>query len=71
MKKQLTLSEVITLLARRCKEHGSQKAFAEMHDVSAQYVTDVLHRRREPGEAILNALALEKVVTYTEKGAKK
>lgn len=67
MKKQLTLSEVITLLATRCKEHGSQRAFAEMHDISAQYVTDVLKRKREPGEKILDALGLEKIVSYREK----
>ena len=67
MKKQLTLSEVITLLATRCKEHGSQRAFAEMHDVSAQYVTDVLRKHREPGERILDALGLQKVIVYTEK----
>lgn len=70
MKKQLTLSEVITLLAARCKEHGSQRAFAEMHDVSAQYVTDVLRKHREPGEKILDALGLQKVIVYTEKEKK-
>ena len=68
MKKQLTLNEVVALLRKRCEEHGSQKAFAKMHDISAQYVTDVLHnKRREPGPKILDALGLRKVITYEVK----
>jgi transcriptional regulator with XRE-family HTH domain len=67
MKKQLTYDELIALLRRRIKECGSQKDFAAVAGISAQYVSDVLHRRREPGEAILSALKLEKVVTYKEK----
>lgn len=71
MNKHLTQADVIDLLDKHCKEHGSQKAFANANNISAQYVTDVLHERREPGEAILNALGLQKVIVYTEKEAKK
>jgi len=67
MKKQLTYDELVTLLRRRIKECGSQKDFAAMAGISAQYVSDVLHRRREPGQAILDALELQRVVTYREK----
>lgn len=45
-------------------EHGSQKAFAERAGVSAQYVNDVLQRRREPGTAITQALGLERITAY-------
>jgi transcriptional regulator with XRE-family HTH domain len=55
---------VIALLAKRYEESGSQKAFAEANDVSAQYVSDVLKQKREPGEAILKALGLYKVESY-------
>lgn len=67
MKKQLTYEELIALLRRRIKECGSQKDFAATAGISAQYVSDVLHGRREPGESILDALGLQKVVTYREK----
>lgn len=66
MKKQLSLEDVITLLARRCGEAGSQRAFAEAKGVSPQYITDVLRRKREPGQMVLDALGLKKVVTYVE-----
>ena len=67
MKKHLTQADVIDLLRRQCKEAGSQKAFADANGISAQYVTDVLHKRREPGEAVLSALGLRKVITYEVK----
>lgn len=66
MKKQLTLKEVVALLRKRCEEAGTQKAFAESHGVSPQYVADVLRMKREPGEAMLGALGLRKVIVYME-----
>ena len=67
MKKQLTLTDVIALLKKRCEEVGSQRAFALDNDISPQYITDVLRQKREPGQMVLAALGLEKVVTYREK----
>lgn len=66
MKKHLTHDELLSLLRRKIKEAGQQKLFAELHGISAQYVSDVLHKRREPGEAILAALGLRKVVKFEE-----
>src|SRR5215475_7990592 len=66
MKHQLlSLPGVIALLAKRCDEAGSQNAFAKANKISAQYVSDVLKQKREPGEAILKALGLQKVESYT------
>jgi transcriptional regulator with XRE-family HTH domain len=45
---------------------GSQQAFARQCDISAQYINDVLRGRREPGQKILTALGVERVVTYRE-----
>ena len=67
MKKHLTITDVIALLRKRCKEAGSQRAFATANKISPQYIADVLRRKREPGEMILNALGLEKVIIYREK----
>src|SRR5262249_37260781 len=64
MKKHLNLTDVINLLAAACEECGSQKAFADTHNISAQYVSDVMKRKREPGDAILRALGLRKVAMY-------
>ena len=47
-----------------CKAAGSQKAWADTNGLSPQYVCDVLQGRREPGDSILSALGLKKVVTY-------
>lgn len=60
-------SEVIAILVRQCKEAGSQHEWALRNGVSCQYVNDVVKGRRNPGDAILTALGLEKIVTYRRK----
>jgi len=49
-----------------CKKAGSQKAWAELHDLGPTYVNDVLLQRRVPGKAILAALGLRKIVNYVK-----
>jgi len=63
--------EVCRRLSAACKAAGSQKAFADKHNVSAAYVCDVLNARREPGQSILDALGLVRVVRYRLKSIKK
>lgn len=58
-----TLSPVEELRAA-CERAGSQKRWAQINGVSDAYVCDVLSGRREPGDAILNGLGLERVVSY-------
>lgn len=60
----MTLDQVIALLWRRCHDAGSQAAWAKEHAISPAYVNDVLHGRREPGDTILAALGMSKIVTY-------
>jgi transcriptional regulator with XRE-family HTH domain len=55
-------------LQRRCDGRPLNEAAADL-GVSSQYLSDVLHGRREPGPKILNALGLERVVTYRKKKA--
>ena len=55
------------MLRRKCEEAGGQGKFGEKHGVSAPYLSDVLNRRRDPGEKVLEALGLERVVTYKVK----
>lgn len=63
--------EVHRRLAAACKKAGSQKAWAEAHGLSAAYVCDVLSARREPGQSILDALGLVRIVRYRVKPIKK
>jgi len=56
--------KVLELLVKACQKCGSQKLFAQQHGLSPQYVGDVLKLRREPGDAILDALGLRKVTYY-------
>lgn len=48
---------------------GSQQAFARQYGISAQYISDVAHGRRIMGQKILDALGLERVVSYRERSA--
>ncbi len=43
---------------------GGIKKWALEHDVSWQYVSNVIHDRRPPGEKILRATGYERVVIY-------
>jgi len=58
--------DVCRLLRQACKEAGSQQAWALRNGVSPQYVCDILNTRREPGDSILAALGLRKIVRYVE-----
>ncbi len=61
------LGFVYAKLRNATKEAGSQSAFAAKHCMSPAYVSDVLNARRDPGDSILAALGLRKVVGYVEK----
>lgn len=41
-----------------------QLSLARKLGISAQYLNDILHGRREPGESVLEYLGLEKIVIY-------
>ncbi len=52
---------------REMLRDATQKQVAENLGVSQQYLCDLLQERRKPGDKILAALGLEKVVTYRRK----
>jgi len=60
----MTEADVIARLKAACDVAGSQKAWAAAHNMTAQWVHDVISGRRAPGQSILDALGLERVVTY-------
>lgn len=46
-------------------EHGgTQKSAAKALGISAAYLNDILHGKREPGYKICNALGLHKVISF-------
>ena len=55
---------VCTRLREACAAAGGQAAWADRHSLSPAYVSDVLNARRDPGESILRALGLRRVVRY-------
>lgn len=59
--------QVLSRLSKLCAEAGGQKAWAIANGVSQQYVNDVLAGRRDPGDAILNAMNIERVTSYRPK----
>lgn len=63
----LTAPDVRALLRGVIERAGSQKATAMEAGVSYAFLNDVLHGRREPSGPLLDALGLERVVTYRAK----
>lgn len=60
----LNWNDVRTRLRKSVNASGGQKAWAEKHDISPQYVCDVLMGRRLPGDKITKALGLEKALLW-------
>lgn len=61
----MNAEDVRKILRSACANRGGgQKDFAEFAGVSQQYVSDVLNGKREPGESILGALNIDRVITY-------
>lgn len=60
----ITGEQLRGMLERECKAAGSQSAWADLHNVTPQYVCDVLKGKRAPGSAICEALGLERVLMY-------
>lgn len=64
----LNTQDILKRLLAAVEQAGSQKAFALRHGLSEQYVSDVIRGRRELGQKILDALGVERIVSYREKG---
>jgi hypothetical protein len=55
------------LLQVACDDAGSQIAWARQHGLTGAYVSDVLQAKRAPGVSILEALGVEREITYRKK----
>lgn len=61
----LSRFEVLALLGQIVRESGSMRAGARFLTVSAPYLHDVLHGRRDPGPKVLRPLGLKARSTTT------
>lgn len=64
MTSDLTLPDVYGRLRAACREAGSQKAWAQAHGLSEQFVSDAVNAKRPMSDSILAALGLLRVTVY-------
>jgi len=60
----MTVDDVRALLRQEIEKHGTAKAWADAHKLAPSYVSDVLKGNREPADRIMDALGLQRLVTY-------
>ena len=67
MKQTLNVDDVRAMMRQRIAEAGSQAQWAQTIKLSQAYISDALNGNREPGQSILDALNLVRVVAYRRK----
>ncbi len=67
----MDLLDVCRLLREACKQAGGQVEWARRHGVSKSYVGAVLNAECEPGQKILDALGLVRVVSYAPRRSRR
>lgn len=60
----MTADEVRALLRTEIEKVGTAKAWAELHGVSITLVSDTVNGRRDPAQAIMRGLGLERQTIY-------
>lgn len=70
MRRRGELPSLVSIIQERVASAGSQQAAADILGISAQYLCDLLHGRREPSETIADALGFTKRVVYLPKRMK-
>lgn len=60
----MDLEAVLRLLRQSCDDAGSQTEWAHMKKISVAHVNNVLNGRRMPGNAVLTAMDLTRVMMY-------
>lgn len=65
-KPRLTAPQAMWMLIRQIEIAGSQAVFADSNGMSRQYLTDVLHGRRDLSGKVLEAIGLRRVVEFEQ-----
>jgi len=63
----MTDDKLIDLLRREIAAAGGQSAFARKAGISPQYISEVLRWNKPIGPRLLDALGIEKIITYRRK----
>lgn len=63
-RKLLTANDVRKLLRARCEAMPSTRAWAAKHGLSQPYISQLLSGSRDPGDKVLAALGLRRIVRY-------
>lgn len=64
MAEPVSLATVYAELRSAIAQAGTQKAWADRHGISPQFVSDVLHTHREPTDRLLAPLGLRRRVIF-------
>jgi len=63
----MTYDKLLDILSRKIAAAGGQSAFARKAGISPQYISEVLRWNKPIGPTLLNALGVEKIITYRRK----
>lgn len=61
---ECTEKEILDHIKEHVRQFGSQKEFAKRCGISQQFLSDILHGRREISDKILKFLHIERKVIY-------
>jgi hypothetical protein len=67
MTKRLTECDMLEMLRAACAEAGTQRAWANAHNLAPSFVNDVLKGKRGVTDRILDALGYEFIGYYRKK----
>jgi transcriptional regulator with XRE-family HTH domain len=65
--KLITYHELMDNIAAAVREQPTQKDYAAKFGMSAQYLSDVLNGKRQPGEKVLDSVGYERVIMYRKR----
>lgn len=65
----MTESEFRAYVRGECERAGGQSPWAEAHGFAASYVSAVINGKSQPSPRFLNALGMERIVTYRAREA--
>lgn len=68
MSDSLDVVDVCAYIRTRCAAAGSQRAWADLHGFSDQFVSNVLGARKMPSARMLEVLGLRKVIRFQPTG---
>lgn len=60
----ITPATLRVMLSQRCELAGGQSEWARRHSIPASVVSEVIHGKRDPSAAVINAMGLLRVERF-------